>query len=119
MLIQFWIKIKLNMKFDNARDVALTYLARFRIPEDRWDAYPSTFSGGERQRVNIARTLIASANLLLPDGPRYALYTESTLVVVRMLREFKGKTTMIGIFHDRSVVWEVADRVIVMKNRLI
>ena len=107
------------MKFDNARYVVLTYLARFRIPEDRWDAYPSTFSGGERQRVNITRTLIASANLLLPDEPGSAIYTESTVVVVKMLRELKGKTTMTGIFHDRSVVREVADRVIVMKNRLI
>ncbi|MCD4848033.1 MAG: methionine ABC transporter ATP-binding protein, partial [Candidatus Aegiribacteria sp.] len=48
--------------------------------------------------------------------PTSALDPESTAVVVKMLREVKGKTTMIGIFHDLSVVREVADRVIVMKN---
>ncbi|MBC2762660.1 MAG: ATP-binding cassette domain-containing protein [ANME-2 cluster archaeon] len=105
-----------GMDVGDARDVASTYLARLRLPKDLWDAYPSTFSGGERQRVNIARALIASANLLLLDEPTSALDPESTAVVVNMLREVKGKTTMIGIFHDLSVVREVADRVIVMKN---
>ena len=68
------------------------------------------------QGVNIARTLIASANLLLPDEPTSALNSESTAVVVKMLREVKRKTTMIGIFHDLSVVRQVADRVVVMNN---
>jgi len=107
------------MKFEFAKDVTSTYLAYLRIPEDLWGAYPSTFSSSERQRVNVARALIASANLLLLDEPGYALYPESTVVVVKMLREVKGKTTIIGIFHDRSVVREVADRVIVMKNNRI
>lgn len=52
------------------------------------------------QGVNIARALIASANLLLPDEPTSALNPESTAVVVKMLREVKRKTTMIAIFHD-------------------
>ncbi len=47
--------------------------------------------------MNIARALIASANLLLPDETTSALNPESTAVVVRMLREVKRKTTMIGI----------------------
>lgn len=48
------------------------------------------------QGVNIARALIASANLLLPDEPTSALNPESTAVVVKMLREVKRKTTRIG-----------------------
>jgi len=62
--------------------------------------------------VNIARALIASANLLLPDETTSALNPESTAVVVRMLREVKRKTTMIGI----SVVRQVAEWVVVMNN---
>ncbi|NOQ33613.1 MAG: ATP-binding cassette domain-containing protein [Methanosarcinales archaeon] len=105
---------------DDARDAASRYLARLRIPEDLWDAYPSTFSGGERQRVNIARALIAAPRLLLLDEPTSALDPASTAVVVEMLRAVNQGTTMIGIFHDLSVVQELADRVVVMKdNRMV
>ncbi|MCD4767910.1 MAG: hypothetical protein K8R34_15560 [Methanosarcinales archaeon] len=65
--------------------------------------------------MNIARALIASANLLLPDETTSALNPESTAVVVRMLREVKRKTTMIGI----SVVRQVAEWVVVMNNNRI
>ena len=101
---------------DDARDAASGYLARLRIPEDLWDAYPSTFSGGERQRVNIARALIAAPRLLLLDEPTSALDPASTAVVVEMLREVNHGTTMIGIFHDLSVVRELADRVVMMQD---
>ncbi len=105
---------------DDARDAASRYLARLRIPDDLWDAYPSTFSGGERQRVNIARALIAAPRLLLLDEPTSALDPASTAVVVEMLRGVNKGTTMIGIFHDLSVVRELADRVVVMKdNRMV
>ena len=105
---------------DDARDAASRYLARLRIPEDLWDAYPSTFSGGERQRVNIARALIRAPRLLLLDEPTSALDPASTAVVVEMLRRVNHRTTMIGIFHDLSVVRKLADRVIVMKaNRMV
>ena len=105
---------------DDAWDAASRYLARLRIPEDLWDAYPSTFSGGERQRVNIARALIRAPRLLLLDEPTSALDPASTAVVVEMLRRVNHRTTMIGIFHDLSVVRKLADRVIVMKaNRMV
>lgn len=105
---------------DDAKDAASEYLARLRIPDDLWDAYPSTFSGGERQRVNIARALIRAPRLLLLDEPTSALDPASTAVVVEMLRAVNHGTTMIGIFHDLSVVRELADRVVVMKdNRMV
>lgn len=108
--------LQCGIGIDDARDAASRYLARLRIPEDLWGAYPSTFSGGERQRVNIARALIAAPRLLLLDEPTSALDPASTAVVVEMLRGVNQGTTMIGIFHDLSVVRELADRVIVMKD---
>jgi alpha-D-ribose 1-methylphosphonate 5-triphosphate synthase subunit PhnL len=109
-----------GVDLDTAKEKAARYLERLLIPEELWEAYPSTFSGGERQRVNIARALISAPKLLLLDEPTSALDPASTRIVVKMLEGIKHKTTMLGIFHDISVVEKLADNLLVMRdNRMV
>jgi alpha-D-ribose 1-methylphosphonate 5-triphosphate synthase subunit PhnL len=86
-------------------------LDRLRIPRVLYDAYPATFSGGEQQRVNVARAVIARPRLLLLDEPTASLDRLSVGIIVDMLRDLKKEgCTMIGIFHDRNLMESVADR---------
>jgi alpha-D-ribose 1-methylphosphonate 5-triphosphate synthase subunit PhnL len=85
-------------------------LARLRIPAELLDAYPATFSGGEQQRVNIARAIISRPHLLLLDEPTASLDKASIEIVVELLNELRGKgTTMVMIFHDPDIMNALAD----------
>jgi alpha-D-ribose 1-methylphosphonate 5-triphosphate synthase subunit PhnL len=100
-----------------ARRQAAALLERLRIPARLHDAYPSTFSGGEQQRINIARAVIRKPRLLLLDEPTASLDRESQETVIAILRELKEKgTSMIGIFHDRAALESIADNVLELAN---
>jgi alpha-D-ribose 1-methylphosphonate 5-triphosphate synthase subunit PhnL len=76
-----------------------------------FDAYPATFSGGEQQRVNIARPVSWKPRLLL-DDPTASLYRDSAGVVLAILKELREEgTTMIGTFHDAALLQKVTDSV--------
>jgi alpha-D-ribose 1-methylphosphonate 5-triphosphate synthase subunit PhnL len=93
-----------------ARRRAVEILHRLRIPETLFSAYPVTFSGGEQQRVNIARALIRRPRLLLLDEPTASLDSESVGLVLEMLQDIKDRgTAMVAVFHDRSVAERIAD----------
>ena len=97
---------------DVARKRSISLLERLRIPSHLFDAYPATFSGGEQQRVNIARAVSWKPRLLLLDEPTASLDRDSVGVVLEILRELRGEgTTMIGIFHDTTVLESVTDSV--------
>ncbi|MDH2347774.1 phosphonate C-P lyase system protein PhnL [Bradyrhizobium sp. SSUT77] len=88
-----------------------TLLSRLRIPERLWCLAPATFSGGEQQRVNIARGFIADYPVLLLDEPTASLDTANRLSVVELINEAKARgTAIVGIFHDEEVRDAVADR---------
>jgi alpha-D-ribose 1-methylphosphonate 5-triphosphate synthase subunit PhnL len=97
---------------DAARKRAINLLERLHIPAHLFDAYPATFSGGEQQRVNIARAVSWRPRLLLLDEPTASLDQDSVGIVLDILRELRQEgTTMIGIFHDATLLQSVTDSV--------
>src|SRR3546814_19191987 len=77
-----------------------------------WDLAPATFSGGEQQRVNIARGFAADYPILLLDEPTASLDAGNRAVVVALINEAKARgAAIVGIFHDDEVREAVADRV--------
>lgn len=102
---------------DRAKDRAETLLRQLAIPERLFDAYPSTFSGGERQRVNLARALAPSPRILLLDEPTSALDPETRTEALDLIDSHcDDGATVVGALHDRSVVSQVADRVAVIED---
>jgi alpha-D-ribose 1-methylphosphonate 5-triphosphate synthase subunit PhnL len=98
---------------EDARERAAELLARLNLPRDLWQLPPSTFSGGEQQRVNIARGFITDHTILLLDEPTASLDAANRAVVVEMIRAKKSQgVAMLGIFHDEEVREAVADRVL-------
>jgi alpha-D-ribose 1-methylphosphonate 5-triphosphate synthase subunit PhnL len=96
-----------------ATDQAAGLLTRLNIPERLWSIPPQTFSGGEQQRINIARGFASSRSILLLDEPTASLDAENRAVVVDMIEEKKRQgVAIIGIFHDEHVRSAVADRIV-------
>jgi alpha-D-ribose 1-methylphosphonate 5-triphosphate synthase subunit PhnL len=98
---------------DEARRRAADLLARLNVPERLWNLPPATFSGGEQQRVNIARGFIADLPLLLLDEPTASLDAANRAVVVDLIAAKRDAgTAVLGIFHDEDVRDRVASRVV-------
>jgi alpha-D-ribose 1-methylphosphonate 5-triphosphate synthase subunit PhnL len=98
---------------EEARRQAGELLRRLNIPERLWTLPPSTFSGGEQQRVNIARGFISDHPILLLDEPTASLDAANGEVVVRLIDEKKhAGVAIVAIVHDDEVRREIADRVI-------
>jgi alpha-D-ribose 1-methylphosphonate 5-triphosphate synthase subunit PhnL len=91
---------------------ARTVLERLGIPERLWTLSPVTFSGGEQQRVNVARVFVADYPIVLLDEPTASLDAASRLAVVELIREARRRgAAVLGIVHDAQVRAEVATRV--------
>ena len=96
-----------------AKERAAELLAKLNLPRELWTLPPATFSGGEQQRVNIARGFITSHRILLLDEPTASLDATNRRVVVEMIAAKKEEgVAMLGIFHDEEVREAVADRVL-------
>ncbi|WP_457941061.1 phosphonate C-P lyase system protein PhnL [Mesorhizobium sp. 10J20-29] len=105
--------VTLGTDREKARERARDLLASLNLPERLWSLPPATFSGGEQQRVNIARGFITPHPVLLLDEPTASLDAKNREVVVEMIARKKSEgVALLGIFHDADVREAVADRVI-------
>ena len=96
---------------DEARETAAALLLRLNIPRRLHGIPPATFSGGEQQRVNLARGFIARHPILLLDEPTASLDAENRAVVVDMIAQAKSSgIAIVAICHDADVRDAIADR---------
>jgi alpha-D-ribose 1-methylphosphonate 5-triphosphate synthase subunit PhnL len=87
-------------------------LLRLRIPLRLWSVPPATFSGGEQQRINIARSFLEPRPVLLLDEPTASLDADNRLTVIALINEAReAGAAIVGIFHDQRVRDAVATRV--------
>lgn len=96
---------------EEARSLTSECFKRLSLPQELWDAYPATFSGGEQQRVNIARAIISRPRFLLVDEPTASLDMKTKDAVIAMLIELKKSgTSIVLITHDEHTLSRMADR---------
>lgn len=103
--------LDLGVPRDTCAAKAASLLTRLNVPERLWHLAPSTFSGGEQQRVNIARGFIVDYPILLLDEPTASLDAKNSAAVIELIEEAKARgAAIVGIFHDDAVRDRVADR---------
>ncbi|MEO8530522.1 MAG: phosphonate C-P lyase system protein PhnL [Deltaproteobacteria bacterium] len=103
--------LTLGVDADDARAQADAMLTRLNIPQSLWSLSPTTFSGGEQQRVNIARGFIHPYPAMLLDEPTASLDAKNRDVVLDLILQAKARgAAIIGIFHDLDARARVADR---------
>ena len=96
-----------------ARTRAAALLRRLNIAERLWTLPPSTFSGGEQQRINIARGFVSDLPILLLDEPTASLDAVNRAIVVDLIEEKKeAGVAMVAIVHDDEVRGKIADRIV-------
>jgi alpha-D-ribose 1-methylphosphonate 5-triphosphate synthase subunit PhnL len=106
-----------TITLEQAREEAARWLTRLRIPESLWQLPPATFSGGEQQRINLARSFIKPRPLLLLDEPTASLDPSNTQTVIDMIVQARNKgIAILGIFHDDAVAQKVVNRTVVMRS---
>jgi alpha-D-ribose 1-methylphosphonate 5-triphosphate synthase subunit PhnL len=98
---------------EKARDSAAALLRRLNISERLWDLPPATFSGGEQQRVNIARGFLPDLPLLLLDEPTASLDADNRAEVIDLIAEKKKRgTAIVAIAHDDEIRAAIADEIV-------
>lgn len=105
--------LSLGVPTPTARARAAELMARLNIPQTLWQLSPTTFSGGEQQRINIARGFAHPYPALLLDEPTASLDANNREVVLQMIEQAKARgAAIVGIFHDTVARGRVCDRVV-------
>ena len=105
--------LTLGVPAEEARARACALLERLNIPQRLWTLSPTTFSGGEQQRVNIARGFVHPYPALLLDEPTASLDAANREVVLTLIEEAKARgAAIIGIFHHEVARVRLCDRLV-------
>jgi len=108
--------LRLGMPRKEARERTEGMLKRLNIPGRLWAISPTTFSGGEQQRINIARCFVMPYPILLLDEPTASLDAVNRRAVMELIREAKDRgAAIVGVFHDEAVRNAVSTRMMDMK----
>jgi alpha-D-ribose 1-methylphosphonate 5-triphosphate synthase subunit PhnL len=106
-------RVAQGVEREAAVEESRTLLRRFKIPEKLWRAYPVTFSGGEQQRINLARAIVQKPRLLLLDEPTASLDERSVHAFLQALEDVRRRaTTCLAIFHDQKLINHLATQVV-------
>lgn len=109
--------LEMGLDYELADKETEKILAHFELDQELWDSYPTTFSGGEKLRLNIARAMVKKPRLLLLDEPTASLDHDSKWKVKLLIEQLiKEGTTMLGIFHDLEFMNDLCDREYNMQN---
>ena len=102
---------------EEAQERARELFSLFDFPENLWDAFPSTFSGGEKQRINLIRSLINSPELVLLDEPTVSLDVRSRGIILDIIKEMtRRKITILCVFHNEPELERLADDILDMDH---
>ncbi|MEM7580357.1 MAG: ATP-binding cassette domain-containing protein, partial [Cyanobacteria bacterium P01_A01_bin.80] len=99
-----------------ARNKAAILLKKMQLPQRLWTISPATFSGGEKQRVNLARGMVSSPRLLLLDEPTASLDANTTQLVVDLIQSIKQiGVGILAVFHSQELITTLADDVVMVQ----
>lgn len=105
-----------GIRIEAARERAAELLARLQIPEKMWDLPPATFSGGEQQRINIARGFCADYPVLLLDEPTASLDERNRKIVIDLVNDARQRgTAIVAIVHDAETRAAITTRLLPME----
>ena len=107
----------LGCKRNQAIERAAILLQKMQVPERLWKISPATFSGGEKQRVNLARGMILCPRLLLLDEPTASLDANTSKLVVELIQSIKQMGTgILAVLHDPELIAVLADDIVTVES---
>ena len=115
------LSMKINKVSKDLREEKALELLNYVGLSDLVSSYPKTLSGGEKQRVAIARSLMMEPKILIMDEPTSALDQKMSLEILDLLKDInkKNNTTMVIVSHDISLLKSICDEIIILEEGLI